>query len=50
MKWHRCVSVMATLVLAFGTAAQAEVITHGGTTINMDFVTVGNAGNAERHA
>ena len=37
---------MAALVLAFGTAAQADVITHGGTTINMDFVTVGNAGNA----
>jgi sulfatase modifying factor 1 len=37
---------MATLVLAFGTAAQADMITHGGTTINMDFVTVGNAGNA----
>ena len=46
MKWHRCVGAMAALVLAFGTAAQAELITHGGTTINMDFVTIGNAGNA----
>ncbi len=46
MKWQRCVSVMAALVLALGTAAEAEVITHGGTSINMDFVSVGNAGNA----
>ena len=45
MKLHRCVSWMAAFVLAFGTAAQAEVITHGSTTINMEFVTVGNAGN-----
>jgi formylglycine-generating enzyme required for sulfatase activity len=35
----------ALVVLAFGTAAQADTITHGGTTINMDFVPVGNAGN-----
>ena len=46
MNWYRCVSVMATLLLVFGTVAQADVITHGGTTINMDFVNVGNAGNA----
>ena len=41
----RCLRVMVALVLAFGSAAQADLITHGGTTINMDFVPVGNAGN-----
>lgn len=46
MNWYRCVSVMPTLLPVFGTVAHADVITHGGTTINMDFVNVGNAGNA----
>ena len=39
MKWHRCVSVMATLVLAVtASAVRAD--------ISLDIVTVGNAGNA----
>ena len=37
-------AVAAILLLAAG-MAQADAITHGSTTINMDFVTVGNAGN-----
>ncbi len=45
MNWSRCLSVVVTLLLVFGTAAKADVIVHGGTTINMDFVSVGNAGN-----
>jgi formylglycine-generating enzyme required for sulfatase activity len=36
---------VAVIVSAFDTAARAEPITHGTTTINVDFVTVGNAGN-----
>ncbi len=46
VKWYQCVSGMAAMLLAFGATAQADVIVHGGTTINMDFVAVGNAGNA----
>ena len=38
-----CVTVF---VLGFDAAAQAESITRGTTTINMDFVTIGNPGNA----
>ena len=46
MNWCRCMGVAAALgVVALGTAAQADVISHGGTTIIMDFVNVGNAGN-----
>jgi formylglycine-generating enzyme required for sulfatase activity len=37
---------MAAMLLAFGATAKADVIVHGDTTINMDFVAVGNAGNA----
>ena len=43
--------IVALLVLASGMVAQADTITHpnasggGSTTINMDFVNVGNAGN-----
>ena len=40
-----CFSALAVLVL-LATMAQADSITHGTTTINMDFVTVGNPGNA----
>ena len=36
---------VAAIVAALGTAAMAVDITHDGTTISMDFVTVGNAGN-----
>ena len=36
---------VALIVLASGTAVRADTITHGGTTVNMDFVSVGNAGN-----
>jgi len=39
-------ALVALAMLRLGTVAQAEDITHGGTTINMDFVTVGNPGNA----
>lgn len=47
MKWHRGVSGMVVLVtLAIGAAARADTITHGSTTITMDFVNIGNAGNA----
>ncbi len=39
MKWHRCVSVMATLVLAVAaSAARADIV--------LEMVTVGNPGNA----
>jgi len=38
-------ALAAILLLAAAGMAQADAITHGGTTINMDFVTVGNAGN-----
>jgi sulfatase modifying factor 1 len=38
VKWYRCVSVMATLLLAVTASARAE--------ISLDMVTVGNAGNA----
>jgi formylglycine-generating enzyme len=37
--------LVALVVVLSGTAARAETITHGGTTINMDFVAVGNPGN-----
>ena len=40
VKWYQCVSGMAAMLLAFGATAQADVIVHGGTTINMDFVAV----------
>jgi len=40
------VAAVAGLVLALAPAAQADITTHGGATINMDFVAVGNAGNA----
>ncbi len=33
--------VVLSIVLVSGTAAQADTITHGSTTINMDFVNVG---------
>lgn len=47
MKWHRGVSGMVVMVtLAIGAAARADTITHGSTTITMDFVNIGNAGNA----
>ena len=46
MKLLQCVSVMAALVLMVGTVTQADVIKHRTTTIDMEFVTVGNAGNA----
>lgn len=50
MTRHRCVSGMVMVTLALCAAAQADVITHqithGGTTITMDFVYIGNAGNA----
>ena len=36
---------VTALVAALGSAASAADITHDGTTISMDFVTVGNAGN-----
>ena len=36
--------MMATALVAVGT--QADSVTHGGTTINMDFVDIGYAGNA----
>jgi hypothetical protein len=32
-------------LMMFGVGVQAESITHGGTTINMDFVDIGHAGN-----
>ena len=38
-------ALAAGVVLASAVAAQADTITHGSTTINMDFVTVGNPGN-----
>jgi formylglycine-generating enzyme len=37
--------IVALVVLASGIVAQADTVTHGSTTINMDFVNVGNAGN-----
>ena len=37
---------LAVIVADLGSTASAVTITHGGTTIDMDFVTVGNAGNA----
>jgi formylglycine-generating enzyme required for sulfatase activity len=37
--------LLAAAVVASAVAAQAATITHGSTTINMNFVTVGNAGN-----
>jgi sulfatase modifying factor 1 len=48
-KWVVGMAVFAAVVLV-GTAlltgtSQAEIIKHGSTTIDMDFVTVGNAGN-----
>jgi len=46
--WHKVnwmVLAAALAVLALGRAAQADAVTHGTTTINMEFVTVGNAGN-----
>jgi formylglycine-generating enzyme required for sulfatase activity len=44
--WHKLNwMVVALVVLASGTAARADTITHGSTTINVDFVNVGNAGN-----
>jgi formylglycine-generating enzyme len=36
---------VALAVLSSSASAQAETITHGGTTINMDFVHIGNPGN-----
>ncbi len=42
----RIIFVAAMVANAAGVAAQADAITHGGTTINMAFVNVGNAGNA----
>ena len=41
-----CVPLALVVVLAFAPLAQAGIITHGGTSINMDFVTVANPGNA----
>jgi formylglycine-generating enzyme required for sulfatase activity len=38
--------LLAVAVVATAVAAQAELITHGSTTINMAFVNVGNPGNA----
>ena len=38
--------LLGAAVLASAAAAQGDTITHGSTTINMDFVTVGNPGNA----
>jgi formylglycine-generating enzyme required for sulfatase activity len=37
--------VVVSIMLVSGTAAQADTITHGSTTINMAFVNVGNPGN-----
>lgn len=42
--WSGLTAIVACLV--FGSLASAATITHGATTINMDFVTVGNPGNA----
>jgi formylglycine-generating enzyme len=43
---QQCLCVLAALGLVFGTTAQADVIVHGGTSISIDFVNIGNAGNA----
>jgi len=46
--WHKLNGMFllaALVVLALGTAAQADTITHGGVSITMDFVTVGNTDN-----
>ena len=37
---------VAMLVITFPATARADLITYGTTTIDMDFVTVGNPGNA----
>lgn len=47
MKWQRCVSVMAVVVLAVtASAACADVFNMGPGLTSLDFVTVGNPGNA----
>jgi sulfatase modifying factor 1 len=38
-------AIVAMMAISFASAAMADTITHGSTTINMDFVNVGNAGN-----
>lgn len=40
------VSILLVMMVLGPTAAQGDSITHGSTTIDMDFVTVGNPGNA----
>lgn len=48
MSWKTRLLLMATvcaLMVAFAPAARADVITHGSTSVTMDFVTVGDAGN-----
>ena len=43
---QRLISSIVVVALLFGTVSQADTITHGTTTINMDFVTVSNPGNS----